>query len=583
MFNSFIRRNEESNSKDDSQILEMKKVMSEVLLLSQNLGFDTHEINFVTDRNANTIKKLVSIMDKISSHAQTNSENLQDGIKGLKNLSNFAGNMQSRARDVADCSQKGFSNVKKENDKLVEVQSLLENVTDEMLQSAKEVEALSRLSKELKDFFEFVNNIAKQTNLLALNASIEAARAGNVGRGFGVVAGEIRELAEKSSKKAHEIQDTAVSITDGVLKAYNISKSSVDVLELIKNKIGSSRIAMEDVVTIFKNITEKNESLSNESTRQTKIVEQLNDIFISIAKRTSSTAKSISEVLELTKEQRAQNEYLVGVSEKLVKSMYDLQKKSVTFKNTKEIIFGINPALTPSKIKSMYYPVIDYICRAIGYKARVLIAMDYDSLADCLKDEIVDIGWFSPLAYVNAKDKAEVMPLVTPIVNNSANYLGYLITTPKTNINTLEDIKGRSVAFVDPKSASGYAYPSIMLKEAGINTKLDIEKSFLGTHSNVIDAVLSNRYDVGATYSEAINDAKKRGLDIARIKIIAKTDPIPKDCIAARASISEELKQKLSNAFLEYRNNLQKDSNINGFTKANDSDYDIIRKVIKEV
>lgn len=584
MFNSFIRRNEENKeNKDKSKILEMKKVMSEVLLLNQSLGFDTHEINFIISKNTKTIKKLVQIIDEISNAAQANSKSLQDGIKELEGFLDFVANMQDKARNVAENSQEGFLKIKDGNDKVVEVQSSLDNVTNEILKSAKEVETLSKLSKEIKTFFEFVKNIAKQTNLLALNASIEAARAGNAGRGFGVVADEIRKLAEESSIKAQEIQESATLIDEGVLNAYDISKTSADVLNLIKDEMESFKIAMDDLVDVFRNITEKNETLFDDSARQTKIANQLNDIFSLISKKTSATAQNTVEVLELTQEQKSQNEYLLSIVEKLVKNMYELQKKSVTFKSKEEIIFGINPALTPENIKSMYFPVIDHVCKAIGYKARVLITIDYNSLADCLKDGIIDIGWFSPLAYVNAKNKADIIPLVTPIVNNAPNYLGYLITSPETNIKTIKDVKGKSVAFVDPKSASGYAYPCMMLKEAGINPESDVDRSFLGTHSNVIDAVISGRYDVGATYSEAIDDAKERGLDVTKMKIIAKTDPIPKDCIAARTNISPELKQKLSNAFVNYRNNLQKSSNINGFTKANDSDYDIIREVIKKV
>jgi len=70
-----------------------------------------------------------------------------------------------------------------------------------------------------------------------------------------------------------------------------------------------------------------------------------------------------------------------------------------------------------------------------------------------------------------------------------------------------------------------------------------------------VEAVISGSIKVGATYSEAIEDAKNRGLDVDKILYLAQTDPIPKDCIAARPNLNKELCEKLKVSFLEYKNN----------------------------
>lgn len=588
MINPFLKVKRKTDVYEEKETnieyLKRKKVMSELLLLSQDLGFDTHEVNFVANKNTKTIKKLVQIIYEISNDAQVNSESLQKGIKELKNFANLAGNLQKKAQNVVDSSLKGFFKIKEGNDRVIEVQQSLHNVTDEILKSAEEVKDMSKLSNDIRNFFEFVKNIAKQTNLLALNASIEAARAGSLGRGFGVVADEIRKLAEESSSKANEVQKSAKLINEGILKAHGISNASADLLKLITSEMDSFKVTMEDLVSVLKNITTKNEELFDDSTHQANTASRLNDVFSLVSMKTSTTSQNIIEVLELIQEQKTQNEYLYNIAKKLKKNMYELQKKSVVFKNKKEIIFGINPALTPDNIKSMYYPIIDYVCKTLGYEARVLITIDYNSLADCLKDGIIDIGWFSPLAYVNAKNKASVLPLVTPVVNDAASYLGYIITNSDSNINSLKDVEGKSIAFVDPKSASGYAYPRIMLEKAGIDFS-SLNKSFLGTHSNVIDAVISGDYDVGATYSEAIDDARKHRLNIDKIRIVAKTKPIPKDCIAARSDISPKLKKDIVKIFVDYSNDKDsiKSTNIKGFVRAKDENYDVIREIAKQL
>jgi phosphonate transport system substrate-binding protein len=222
-----------------------------------------------------------------------------------------------------------------------------------------------------------------------------------------------------------------------------------------------------------------------------------------------------------------------------------------------------------------------------GFNFRVMIAADYNALADCLIEGIVDVGWFSPLAYVTARYKADITPIATPVVNGAASYRGYIITVPGSGISSIKDLKGKKLAFVDPKSASGYAYPRMLLKKAGIDPDRDLsEKVFLGTHSRVVEAVLQGPVDAGATYSEALDDAKKRGLAVEKLKILAETDPIPKDCIAARPDIEKSVVDSLKSGFMAYRAKKEKmnggGSIINGFIPAMDENYDIVRAVAND-
>ena len=99
-------------------------------------------------------------------------------------------------------------------------------------------------------------------------------------------------------------------------------------------------------------------------------------------------------------------------------------------------------------------------------------------------------------------------------------------------------------------------------------------------------AVVSGSVKVGATYSEAIEDAKNRGLDVEKLIYLAQTEPIPKDCIAARPGLDKEMYENLMRAFIEYKDrsvfNKRQSSTINGFVAARDENYDIIREVIRD-
>lgn len=556
---------------------------SEILHLSEQVGYDAHELKWIVAKNADTVKNLVRFIDDISCHSQEISANAASGSEELKGLSLLASKLKETASMVSQISRDYLKKVEEGSTAIIEVEDALTQVTSQIDKSSAEIEALLGLTEKVKDFVDFTKHIAQQTNLLALNAAIEAARAGEAGRGFSVVANEIRKLAERSREKAQEIHDTADMINEGIVKACQISKEGVTGLQNTNEKMQIGKNVMNEAVAVFEDISELNSKLFDSSEEQAKVTEYLTEIFMTLSEKTASTADSTTKVAFLIKDQEKSNDELLAIAEKLVQKVYSLQKQSTYLKSKDEIIFGINPALSPEVIKSLYLPVINAICNKIGLIPRVLVATDYDALSNSLIDGIVDVGWFSPLAYVNARNKAPIIPLVTPVVNGAPSYLGFIITTVESGIKDLKDVKGERVAFVDPKSASGYAYPRMLLKKAGINPDRDLqEQLFLGTHSNVVEAVLSGSIKVGATYSEAIDDAKHRGLDISKLVYLAQTDPIPKDCIAVRPGLEPETIEKLKNAFINYKDNKKGSSVINGFVVAYDDNYDIIREVVKD-
>jgi len=561
--------------------------IDDILPLSEKLGYDAHEINWIVDRNSEKSGRLVEIIEGINANSQKNSDSLTAGTSDLEEFSKFASELKESALEVLNKSRESLVKIRQGSRAIDEVQALVDRVSEEMDTSSDAVAGLLELTDKVAGFVAFVRGIARQTHLLAINATIEAARAGEAGKGFGVVASEIRKLAEMSSARAHEIQETAGEINEGLSRAHSISGESAARLKGVREKTQLSGSVMDASVKVLEDIAGVNEKLFESISRQAKTAGSLSGIFSSLARETAATSESTGKVTELIREQQHNNRMLLDIAEKLVQSVYALQKATLKFKKKDELIIGINPALSPDVIKAMYLPAINAVGEAAGISFRVMIAADYNALADCLIEGIADVGWFSPLAYVNARQKAGIIPIATPVVNGAANYTGYIITIPGSGISSIKDLKGRKVAFVDPKSASGYAYPRMLLKKAGLDPDRDLaEKVFLGTHTRVVEAVLQGTVDAGATYSEALDDAKKRGLAVESLIHLAQTDPIPKDGIAARPGLEKGIIDSLKNGFMAYKAEKESmdrgSSVINGFIEALDENYDIIRAVANE-
>ena len=136
---------------------------------------------------------------------------------------------------------------------MVEVKEGIENIVQSAHRTDSIVDSLSGRAGQIGDIIEVINDIADQTNLLALNAAIEAARAGEQGRGFAVVADEVRKLAERTTKATAQIEETIRAIQEDTKDA---SASTLDSLEAVKKGKESTEKTDQILSDIMKAVTE---------------------------------------------------------------------------------------------------------------------------------------------------------------------------------------------------------------------------------------------------------------------------------------------------------------------------------------
>ena len=547
----------------------------DILSIAETIGFNAHQVSW-------TVKENVTAARDLAKSIKQNHDELLNGSAGVEELAGLARQLEDNSKTVVDLAYSRKTEADEGQKVMNKLNLQLEQISEDVLKYAESVMVLKKLSESISEFVTEMTNIAKQTNLLALNAAIEAARAGSAGKSFSIVADEIRKLADHSTVSARHIQGTANSITEGIHKIAGEATESSKKINEVKESIRHEQQSMLHITDAFKEISELNNELFSSLTQQAQTTEVLAGVFNSL----SEGLEGISEFLGT---QDKNHEHLAGLADNLNLDIYVLQRQAVLFKQPKELIFGINPALSPESMKKMYLPAIESFCENLGYIPRVIITPDYTSLADILLEGIVDIAWFSPLAYVDAANRGAIIPLVSPVVNGSATYKGYIITKKGSGVKSLSDIKGKRMAFVDKKSASGYAYPQMMLRREGINPDRDLKETvFLGSHNRVIESVLASEVAVGATYSEAIEDAQKHHLPIEQLIYLAETEPIPKDCLAANSHFDEETIARLQKGFAELattprgRDSLA-NSPIKGFVPVTTEVYDIVREVSKSV
>jgi methyl-accepting chemotaxis protein len=172
----------------------------------------------------------------------------------------------------------------------------MKRIADVVNRSAETVKALGNSSNQIGEIIVVIDDIADQTNLLALNAAIEAARAGEQGRGFAVVADEVRKLAERTTKATKEISGMIKSIqadTAGAVSSMEEGTHEVDSGIKLADRAGAS---LREIVGMIQNLTDMVAQIASASEQQSSASEQISKNVDAISKVTGETASGTQQV-----------------------------------------------------------------------------------------------------------------------------------------------------------------------------------------------------------------------------------------------------------------------------------------------
>ena len=208
----------------------------------------------------------------------------------------------------------------------------------------------------------------------------------------------------------------------------------------------------------------------------------------------------------------------------------------------------------------------------------------YDEVIKKIGTKQADIGYVGAFGYVEAQENYGVKLIArTYGKKRRESYYSMIITREDAVLNTLQDLKGKSFIFNDPKSTSGFLFPMLELKKAGIKIEDFSEVRYVTRHANSLLAVYNKQADAGAISSTA---KEKVDIDFSKIKILWKSEPIYRGPWIVNKNLSDEQFNLIQSALLRISNykdaeKIFKDLGTKGFIKGFDSDYDNIREVRK--
>jgi len=214
------------------------------------------------------------------------------------------------------------------------------------------------------------------------------------------------------------------------------------------------------------------------------------------------------------------------------------------------------------------------------------VASDYNGVIEALRSGHLDVAYLGPFSYVLGTTIAPIEAFATAETAKSSRsyYRSLIIALKESGITKIDDLKGKTLAFVDPSSTSGHLFPKAGLIRAGIDPdKFFSRVLFTGSHDANALAVANKRVDA-ATIADRIYDAavQKKLINPDLVQVVWQSDPIPESPTVWRKNLPDDLKAKIKSAFMNVRDITWADQGkLNRFVETNDAAYNIVRETAK--
>lgn len=251
---------------------------------------------------ANSTETLSLSADEMSSIAQSTRMSVDQQKSGIEQVAAAINEMSASVQEVATNTSDAAHSAMEADDQAKQINIIVDDTIKSVSKLASEVEQIGSVINELQNqtqnidtVLDVIKGIAEQTNLLALNAAIEAARAGEQGRGFAVVADEVRTLASRTQDSTREIQGIIESLQSGANSAVDAMKSGREEAEVTLQKAGQAGSSLVNITRAIESISSMNTQIATSAQEQSAVANEINQNISSISVQADQSAEGVTQ------------------------------------------------------------------------------------------------------------------------------------------------------------------------------------------------------------------------------------------------------------------------------------------------